>query len=724
MGRVVRVTCLWVVFFSVLSFRLSAQNFSYKYSEKISPWLVFNQPKYSPGDTIFFTCYLTFPKGEIIKEDFIVDVDMLSSAGEIIDHAKFMLEDGLGFNYLIVPPGLFPGAYQVRAYSRYSFNFDPPLVKSYRIVVVDNGHEVLINPNLTYEINGGSLIDGLPASLIVRSHADSVVLIAISDSVYRKSLSRNDLGEYSLLFTPNLGTDYILQTNEKKDSVRLPEVMTDGLVLDSFEKKDTLHLNILTPKKSMYHGDTLILDTFQFSKIQHKFPFILPDTGRVSLKFPLIKFETGWIRFVLRSKKGVKLSSGKYVKENENTIQIVTDRQKYKVREKVRIGLINAHFDSVTATLKVINSDLFVKESLNQTEIHGIDEFEISRETSRYTGGNFKLSDKIIRSGKVFDKESGEPLPDGSYLLFFLQDHKQIYKAIVFRGEVTLEMNPFYGSDKLFYAAQDNDNNIIKDIRIEWEEDAPSNKSRIEYEVTEGRDVFGEYITKVKAINAAYAEANNSIWADTSEFNFQRTFERAIGAPDDIFQFDTYYLFPTMWEMIREVIRPLFVGKQKSDTIVQVRFLESPYKQKEPLFIIDNEMTFDTELFLSLNPKEVESVRIYKNPGTLARLGFLGRGGIIEVRTRSGSDAGIKNEEDLIQGLRKPVKPGRVVHSGSSNTPSYRPTVYWEPIITIHEEESIEFTLTDDVGMFKIILEGFSGNGERIYSEKEFEVGY
>ena len=724
MGRVVRVTWLGFVFVLAFSFHLSGQNLSYNYSEMISPELVFNQPKYSPDDTVFFTCYLTFSNGKIIKEDFIVKVDMLSNDDEIIDQAKFKLEDGVGINYLKIPPDLFPGVYQVRTYSRHSLNFDPPLVNSYQLVVVDGGHEVLINSNLTYEINGGSMIDGLPASLVVSSLADSVFLIAISDSVYRKSLSRNDSGEFSLLFTPNLGTDYILQTNESIDSVKLPDVKRDGLVLKSFKKEDSLYLHILTPKISKYHRDTLILDTFQFSKIQHRLPFVLPDSGKVSLKFPLKNFETGWIQFELRSKKGVKLSSGNFLKKNENTIQIITDRQKYNVREKVRIGLSNAHFDSVTATLKVISSDLYMKKSLNLTEIHGIDEVETSRETSRYTGGNFKLSDKIIRSGKVFYKESGKPLPDGSYMLFFLQDHKLIYKAIVFRGEVKLEMNPFYGSDKLFYAAQDNNKNIIKDIRIEWEKDIPSNNPYQEYEVTEGSDVFGDYITKVKAINAAYAEANNSIWADTSEFNSQRSLETAIGAPDDIFQFDAYYLFPTMWEMIREVIRPLFVGKQKSDTIIQIRFLETPSNQKVPLFIIDNEMTFDTDLFLSLKPKEVESIRIYRNIRTLARLGFLGRGGIIEVRTRSGSGPVRINEEDLIQGLRKPVRPGRVVHSEPNNTPVYRSTVYWEPILTIHKEKSIEFALTDDVGTFKIVLEGISGNGERIYSEKEFEVGY
>src|SRR5258708_35233801 len=80
--------------------------------------LVFNQPKYSPGDTALVrTLYLKATDLQPVQGRQIVYIDLFNRRGSKVYQNQILVANGFASNALIIPQNLSPGIYLLVAYS-------------------------------------------------------------------------------------------------------------------------------------------------------------------------------------------------------------------------------------------------------------------------------------------------------------------------------------------------------------------------------------------------------------------------------------------------------------------------------------------------------------------------------------------------------------------------------------------------------------------------------
>jgi hypothetical protein len=195
---------------------------------------------------------------------------------------------------------------------------------------------------------------------------------------------------------------------------------------------------------------------------------------------------------------------------------------------------------------------------------------------------------------------------------------------------------------------------------------------------------------------------------------------------DDLILFEEYKLFPTMTETIKEIINPLrtiTIGKKKE---VKIKSLNKARATGEPLYIIDGIATKNTDFFLSLKTSDLIFIKIFRNSKKLARLGFIGKNGIVMVQTKLGNAREPLNKSNLITGLQMPVRFSAPNYDKGvkSLIPDFRSTIFWAPSISTdaNGNAQVAFYTSDDVGSLEIRIDGFSKNGEPFTAFRTIEV--
>src|SRR5258705_10637396 len=79
--------------------------------------LVFNQDKFSPGDTAYFKVYFLNEDLTGVAGKQLIDLNLVDSRGESKLHFMVNVNNGLGYNQLAIPDTLPAGVYLVTAYS-------------------------------------------------------------------------------------------------------------------------------------------------------------------------------------------------------------------------------------------------------------------------------------------------------------------------------------------------------------------------------------------------------------------------------------------------------------------------------------------------------------------------------------------------------------------------------------------------------------------------------
>ncbi|MDR1153765.1 MAG: hypothetical protein LBL04_03565 [Bacteroidales bacterium] len=124
--------------------------------------------------------------------------------------------------------------------------------------------------------------------------------------------------------------------------------------------------------------------------------------------------------------------------------------------------------------------------------------------------------------------------------------------------------------------------------------------------------------------------------------------------------------------------------------------------------------------------QEVEQIIIKDQPGDMAMYGFTGAGGVIEIKTRRGSDS-LPGERPTVfvplgyQQKRQFYIPEYEVGEQALARWYARPTIYWNPVTPFIDgkSESLEFTTGDDGGGYTVSIEGMAESGALIYQHIE-----
>ncbi|MDZ7647311.1 MAG: hypothetical protein U5K54_09100 [Cytophagales bacterium] len=256
---------------------------------------------------------------------------------------------------------------------------------------------------------------------------------------------------------------------------------------------------------------------------------------------------------------------------------------------------------------------------------------------------------------------------------------------------------------------------------MDWEDDQIPLPHAPVWKESQSMDSYAEFTSKRKLIDQSF----NVYRPELSEKIKASAFEGELASADVVIMVQDDLIFPTVAEMIREIIPPLYHRKTRKGNIVRVGLLPPMIETKDPLYIIDGIATKSTDFFLGLNPANIISVKVINDPKKLLPLGLFGRNGIVLVETKTGdAREPLDDPAKKIIGLNRAL-PFKMPWQTSEilYTPFFRSTIYWNPTISTDSngKATFEFNCTDDMGRMVIRIDGMA-NGKPFSIVKDFKV--
>ena len=250
---------------------------------------------------------------------------------------------------------------------------------------------------------------------------------------------------------------------------------------------------------------------------------------------------------------------------------------------------------------------------------------------------------------------------------------------------------------------------------------------------TEQSDPYGEYKLKKKVIDKSFTfftTPDKKIDEKIANPNIE--FEDELGGVDVNIKVDDFLVFPTMSDLIHEVIGGL---QTRSGTAgkptVRVVFIRNTYTvipKGDPLYIIDGIFTKNTDFFLGLNPEDIYTIKLVNKENKLQRFGGLGKYGIVLVQTKKSVAKQVIENSTMfpVSGLSPEVEFKTPFYSGvnSSRKPDLRSSIYWSPKVSASSngKARLKFYASDDAAPILIEVFGFTNDGRFFSAQKTIGV--
>jgi hypothetical protein len=771
-------TIITLVFVAAVLFSSAAQpkieEWSRKFNAYQSIWrktkihLTLQQDKFSPGDTVWFKAYFLTEDLRVVEGKQLLDLNVVDSQGEVKIHFLFTVINGIGHNQFLLPEDLTPGMYTIAAHSSWMRNFDPELIFKKHIQVVRKNKLIEDHqPYISVSPEGGPLIGNVSNRLVIKNLPNTAVkIIDHTGHEIGKTVTDAD-GFGSMILRPGKGQFYFLRISDDSVKIPIPPVKDDGISLRLTPGLSTKPTKIIlsSPSSSRFRNEQLTILINSRGRIIHTASFVQETQDSVSIEIPP-GITKGVAHLSLLDRAGNLLASRDYYQPGVDNLQasIHTEKEQFQRREKVKVsisltdktgqpvegdfsirvrntGLFDANNQNSFAdelnitsaeTLHIDRSDINSLTTLDNYLITTSSEVPwkaiLSQDSPRPA---FAFTSAVRKIGRALYANTLEPVPDGTQIMFYLQKDMMRYQTSTSEnGKVMLTMPDVFAADEFFYLGETRRGKEVLNLKIEWAEEPfrlpPSDFS------TESNtpDPYASFVSKTKLIDRSYGFYTSPEYLNAE--GKRRTgddFEYEFGGADVTVNLEEYLVYPTMEELIREVIPSLFHRVKSGEHFVHVNLSEAMMRMTTggPLYIIDGIATKNTDFFLSLKPVDVLRVKIIKDPKKLMPLGLLGKNGIVLVETQSGDvREPLDDPAKLIEGISRPLKFSGPDYSTTNDPriPDFRSTIHWNPSIKADKNGNavVEFFCSDDLGKISIRIDGLTTNGEPFSAEDYIEV--
>jgi hypothetical protein len=178
----------------IKSFTQHILTFSKEYPQE-KAYLHFDNTSYYLGENIWFKAYVvTAAHNTLSPLSKTFYVELITAEGNVVETKKLKIEDGQCHGQFLLPDSLFPGFYEVRAYTRYSLNVDNDYMfsrvfpvynkpyksgdylqnmrerpRSQRVIQYRQEYDQKENLSLTFYPEGGNLVAGLNSKVAFKA---------------------------------------------------------------------------------------------------------------------------------------------------------------------------------------------------------------------------------------------------------------------------------------------------------------------------------------------------------------------------------------------------------------------------------------------------------------------------------------------------------------------------------------------------------------------------
>ena len=592
---------------------------------------------------------------EDFDEDQLVYLHIKDREDNNLITTKSISENGIARFKILIPENWESDYYEVIVYTNWLRNFGEEGFGRKLVRIYNQGHSQAtkqeINANIYVE--GNQLVAGHSARLVISARSSDGIGKSLQGgiisekgdtvSVFKTGIS----GLSSVFFTPR-GQNYkaFISTPAGNKRIAFPEVLGEGTSLSV--RSNTEFLDILVRHKGKNENVVpKLIEVYSQGSVLEQIPVQLSRRGEQVLRL---------------SKKN--LSSLPYIevrvldRQNDQTNYRIVSLRSIREKESESLQFKNSVFLD-----RIIDRKAF-KQSISCVKLgdpvdHAIPDlfgfqyfYQQQREFMNLSGFTYsEIEDFLITCSSFKDPvrsetfhpvekdlnlkgklvtESGT-VPDSTLILFFVPGYDLSIKSYVgTSGEFALPLL-FDVSDSvniMYFAIKEGnefDEIAIKSqfepgIRLKMGKELPWN-----LDFRNNRENFRKRLN----IRNNYQSSQTNTLTDTLHITFSNF--------DFSYDFDEYYLFPTMEETIKEIISGLRLVRRKGEAVLQVFDKEnSRYHSENPLIFIEGVPTANMDRFLEISPALVDKIDLIGSEYFLQISGFEEVNGIINISLKKG----------------------------------------------------------------------------------------
>jgi hypothetical protein len=728
--------------------------------------IIFNQPLFSPGDTAYFKAWYTDESNHPITGDHIVSFDVISGTGVLSQRIRFKVKEGSAYNQIVFDKELSPGIYRLIAYTDWMKNFGDSWYYEKRIKL-ENKNKIDFVKNQTSAINffpeGGDLIGGISNKLAITGTPLKSLTIK-NNKDFITTINLDSTGLAIINFLPEFGNPYYVEDSEGKKWM-LPEIKKDGVSIQLNNAEESISL--LVAENSKFFNENLYAVITGGGKILSKKEIVFTqDKGIHLVTMPKTDQKLNEI-FVINS-LGKVLSQRVFINgKQEEGISLNIELPASAQQRESLTAKISIVADSKTPvvsemTVTVVNNDLFTDFELSNYEFselpdlnERVEGFKFSTEalndflitqkwsridwtsivTSRKVDITFPFRSQSTLKGQVLSKKTGLPPPDSTVLLTYLQKNTVGYEYYMDKGKIEMPLIfDFWGNDFIFCTIQKNSKVLDKDYVISLIEDSIKISQRWSSIENQEPSQYGEFEFKRNLVSNSFNYfQKEQEKEEIKTLNPNSLIEEEFMGVDYTVNVTDYLIFPKMEDLLREVVPFVQYRKRGNEENVKMlfRYEKSTKSSKgDPLYVIDGQLSRDTEYFLSLKPEDILYLKILNNVNKLSQLGKLGENGVIFIESKKANLAPNTLGKNLfpIVGLNHQLEFNNNDKQPNNSTriPNLKSTLYWNPSlkVTSSEPTTINFYTRDNIGKIKVIVRGLTAKGNYFSAEKVIDVGF
>jgi len=741
-------------------------------SPHVKVYLAFNQNRYTPGDTAFFAAHFLADDLHPIVGRQILRVELVDQEGNVVFFEHITVKDGLGANQVVIPEGLSAGRYQWVSYSEYMKNFDPHFYFRQDFNLITGAElKTATNNNFAGDFfpEGGVLVESVANIIVIKTSEQSMASFKIYEGgnlVAQDSMSHG-LGVFEL--APQPDKIYIAELKNKNGQtkqINLPKAQATGYSLAT-SVSDPVQVVVRASKETRNQKENLWLVVSAQSEIFYSAPFKFGDTEQVTVQLPVKNLPRGLAQITLFNDKGivraerlffnhlpapvsVKINKDKSSYINRSLISLnveVKDDLGNPVKGNFSIAVLNEKFsqnevDNSMIDYLLINSELFTQEKLADFTQKELDHFLITQQNKKSDWPAIIQGSKSLKypfrqmvyySGEAINAQTVKPVPDSTRIITYLQKNMIGYEAFTDKnGRFDLAfLFDFWNEDEVFYMMENRRGNEI-DGRIKWDQDTVRLAANTIASGTQEKSFYAQYQLQKRLIDKSYnfysavpEKSDAKLLADPNA-----DFEDELTKVDISVKVQDYVVFPTMEELIREIVPSLQHRKSGGKATVRVVLSDGNIPPYDPLILIDGIMTKNTNYFLQLKTSDIITIKLVKDVNRLNRLGSIGKNGIVLVHTKKRRHPELEkiNTQLPVKGLNKPVAFYESTDADRTQPrkPDFRSMLYWNPTVQTGEssQTKIMFYAADDVGNFLIRIQGITRDGRPFEKTDSFSVSF
>jgi hypothetical protein len=411
-----------------------------------------------------------------------------------------------------------------------------------------------------------------------------------------------------------------------------------------------------------------------------------------------------------------ELTEGRAAYGNSQEIKIITDKQVYGTREKVRMQILQKNHNDEINSLSVS----VARHHSLVTITHQPAADNIRRDQIIRTRGDIHFYKEIngpVITGQVTDKASGMVIPDVMVVLTTPDTVLNLqYARTLTDGTFHFMLNDFYEERELFFTVHDRDIapnaeiSIIDKFLLE-KPFVPDHRKKVSLSF-ETVKTAQNIVRTNKLLNIDHYKH-----IETEKYGYRNQLYSSPAYSFDLFE--DYEYLGSMQEISRELIPFLMIRRQDNDytSTLMLDYAES-YTPEAPVYFLDGIYTDDVNRIIHLNSDDLKKLEIHNFKWRHGELIFPGIVALFsknqEYRNIHLSDPSLSYEHPrtAYRSIYSPPNHGK--DEVSLTRPDFRQLLFWDAHVIINDggaSNIIEFYTGDLTGEFVIRIAGHSEDG-------------